>query len=206
VIVEGGKVKLSATAMSVILEPEGGEMMGMHSTQVLEDQTFTLKDVAEGPYRFRIYPQLPNLYLKSARVQGKDALDQLFEVRNGEKMTGAEVILSPDGGEITGVVKQEDSEELVKGATVVLFSADVSRQKPRSRWTRTTQSDQQGSFRLAALIPDEYLLCAVQNHEPGAESAPEYLQELAKHAKTLTVQAHGQHNESLVVHQAPAWE
>jgi protocatechuate 3,4-dioxygenase beta subunit len=207
VTVEGEAVK-PLPAMRVQLESAAGKVrrVGTPSSEVLEDQTFTIQRVLDGSYRFGIYPQLPNLYLKSARVQGKDALDQPFDVRNTEKVSGAEIILSADGGQITGVVKQEDSEELVKGDSVVLFSADAARQGPRSRWTRTTQSDQQGTFRLAALVPGEYMICAIQNHESGAESSPEYLQELAKHAKTLTVQAHGQHNESLVVRPAPAVE
>jgi hypothetical protein len=178
----------------------------MQGGEVLEDQTFALRGVSEGAYRFRIYPPPPNLYLKSARVQGKDALEQPLDVRNGEKLTGAEVVLSAEGGEITGVVKQEENGELATGATIITFSAEASRQIPRSRWTRTTQSDQQGTFRLGAVIPGEYLICAVQNYEFGAESSPEYLRELAKHAKTISVQARSQVNESLVVHPAPEVE
>lgn len=207
VTVEGEVVK-RLPAMRVRLESAAGKVrrVGTPSSEVLDDQTFTIQRVLEGSYRFGIYPQLPNLYLKSARVQGKDALDQPFEVRNAEKVSGVEIILSADGGQITGLVKQDDSEELVKGASVVLFSADAARQGPRSRWTRTTQSDQQGTFRVAALVPGEYMICAIQNHESGAESSPEYLQELAKHAKALTVLAHGQRDESLVVRPAPAVE
>jgi len=207
-VVEGGNTKLLPPTMRVMLESEGGRMMmsRMQGGEVLEDQTFTLRGVSEGAYRFRIYLPPPNLYLKSARVQGKDALDQPFEIHNGEKLTGAEIVLSADGGEITGVVKQEESEEVARGATIITFSTEASRQIPRSRWTRTTQSDQQGSFRLGAVIPGEYLICAVQNYEFGAESSPEYLRELAKHAKTISVQARSQVNESLVVHPAPEVE
>ena len=81
--------------------------------------------------------------MRNARVQGKDALDQPLEIRNGEKLTGAELVLSAEGGEITGVVKQEDSGEVAGGATIIAFSTEATRQSPRSRWTRTAQSDQQ---------------------------------------------------------------
>jgi len=207
-IVEGGNTKLLPPTMRVMLEPEGGRMMmgRMQGGEVLEDQTFTLRDVTEGAYRFGIFPQLSNLYLRSARVQGKDVLDQPLEIRNGEKLTGAELVLSAEGGEITGVVKQEESGEVARGATIITFSTEASRQIPRSRWTRTTQSDQQGTFRLGAVIPGEYLICAVQNYEFGAESSPEYLQALAKNGKAISVQARGQLSEQLIVRPAPAVE
>jgi hypothetical protein len=209
VIVEGGDVKSLPATMRVMLESDaGGRMMGfrMQGGEVLEDRSFTLRDVMEGSYRFRIFPPPTHLYLKSARIQGKDALDQAFDIRNGEKVTEAEIVLSADGGQISGAVKQEEGEEPVKGATVLLFSADSSRRGARSRWTRTTQSDQQGGFRLSGVAPGEYLACALLNHEAGTESSSEYLQELAKNAKSISVQPRSQLNESLVVQPAPAVE
>jgi hypothetical protein len=132
-------------------------------------------------------------------------LDEPFEIRNGEKVTGAEIVLSADGGEVTGVVKQENG-EIARGATVVMFSADASRRGPRSRWTRMTQSDQQGSFRLAGVAPGEYLMCALQNHESGNESSTDYLKELEKDVTTVVVQARSRQSESLVMRPAPVLE
>jgi hypothetical protein len=208
VIVEGGNAKLLPPTMRLFLQPEGGSFMGwsMRGGEVLEDQTFAFRDVSEGAYFFTTFPQLPNLYLKSVRVQGKEALDQPFEVRNGEKVTGAELVFSTEGGEVSGVVKQDQDGEIVKGATVLVFSTDAARQGPRSRWTRTTQSDQQGRYQLSALAPGEYLICALQNHQAGAESSTEYLQELAKNAKTLSVQPRGHLEESLAVQPVPSLE
>ena len=94
----------------------------------------------------------------------------------------------------------------VKGASIMLFSADPSRQGPRSRWTRTTQSDQQGSFQLRGLAPGEYLVCALLNHEAGAESLSDYLQELAKNAKTVSIRPRTKLSESLLVQPAPRVE
>jgi hypothetical protein len=133
-------------------------------------------------------------------------LDQAFEIRNGEKVTGAEIVLSANGGELAGAVKQEENGEAVKGATIVMFSADPSRQGPRSRWTRTTQSDQQGNFQLRGLAPGEYLVCALLNHEAGAESAPDYIQELAKNAKTVSIQPRTKLSESLLIQPTPIVE
>jgi hypothetical protein len=173
------------------------------TVEVREDQTFALLHIADGAYRFRVFPQLPNHYLKSARVQGKDVLDQAFEIRSGEKVTGAEIVLSADGGSIDGPLKQPESEQIPRGATVVLFSADVARREPDSRWTRTAQCDQQGNYRLTGIAPGDYLICALQNHEPGAETSIDYLQALEKSAKSVSVQPHSRLTESLVVMQAP---
>jgi hypothetical protein len=59
-----------------------------------------------------------------------------------------------------------------------------SRQAAGKTKARATQSDQQESFQVRGLAPGSYLVCALVNHESGSESSPDYLQELAKHAKT----------------------
>jgi protocatechuate 3,4-dioxygenase beta subunit len=208
VIVEGADPKSIPASMRLFLQPEGGRMMfsQMEGGEVLEDQTFSFRNVMEGAYRLAMLFTPTNLYLKSARVQGKEVLEHAFEIRNGEKITGAEVVLSANGGELSGVVKQEETGEVVKGATIVLFSADPERQGPRSRWTRTTQSDQQGSFQLGGLAPGSYLVCALVNHESGAESSPDYLQELAKLAKSVEIHPQSKISESLLAHPAPVVE
>ncbi|MSO23490.1 MAG: hypothetical protein EXQ58_09615 [Acidobacteria bacterium] len=134
-VVEGGDTKSLPAAMRVVLESESGGMINfrMQGGEVSDDLTLTLRDVGEGDYRFRFMPQPPNLYFKSARVQGKEALDQAFDIKNGEKITGVEIVLSGDGGSINGAVKQEENGETVKGATVVIFAAEASRRQPRSR-------------------------------------------------------------------------
>jgi hypothetical protein len=207
VIVEGADPKSIPASMQLFLDPEGGGMMSfrMEGGEVLEDQTFSFGNVMEGAYRLSMFTGT-NLYVKSARVQGKDVLEHAFEIRNGEKITGAEIVLSANGGELSGAVKQEESGEAVKGATIVLFSADPGRQGPRSRWTRTTQSDQQGSFQLGGLAPGSYLVCALVNHESGAESSPDYLQELARFAKSVEIHPQSKISESLLAHPAPVVE
>ena len=87
-----------------------------------------------------------------------------------------------------------------------MFSAEAARRQPRSRWTRTTQSDQQGNYRLTGVEPGDYMICALQNHEAGAETSSEYLQALEKNAKSVSVQPRSRLNESLVVASAPAPE
>ena len=207
-IIEGGDPKSLPVTMRVMLESEGGRMMSlrMEGGEVLEDRTFSIRNVMEGAYRLRMVFRLGNLYLKSARVQGEDALDQAFEIRNGEKIAGAEIVLSANGGELTGTVKQDENGEGVAGATILLFSTDPSRQGPRSRWTRTTQSDQQGTFQLRGLAPGEYLVCALLNHEAGQESAADYLLELAKNAKTVSISPRAKVTESLVIQPTPIVE
>jgi len=208
VVIEGGEPKSLPATTRVMLNPEGKTGMGFRAEggEVFEDQIFSFRNVMEGKYRFRLLLVPGNLYLKSARVQGEDALDQGFEVRNGEKIVSAEIVLSANGGELDGTVKQQENGEIVKGATIVLFSREPGRQGPRSRWTRTAQSDQHGNFQLRGVAPGEYLVCALVNHESGAESSSDYLQELAKNAKPVSIQHRTRLSESLLVQPAPALE
>jgi len=101
-------------------------------------------------------------------------------------------------------LKRDENGESVGGATVVLFSSDPARQESRWPWVRTTPADQNGSFRFAGLAPGEYLICALLDHEGGAEGFKEYIQELAKSAKKISLQPRGKLFQSLPVQAAPA--
>ena len=50
----------------------------------------------------------------------------------------------------------------------------------QSRFTKTAQTDQSGRFSLEGLVPAEYRVCALTDHEPGRESELDYLISLGK--------------------------
>lgn len=197
--------------IQIQLMPESGTLRAKsfggkpESNEVRPDSTFTISGVIEGVYRFMVNSPEDNSYVKSIRAQGQELVDESFELRNNQRLAGVEVLISTQGGQISGVVKQSDNGGLVKDAAVVLFSTDTAKRGVR-RFTKTSQTDQTGSFSLRGIVPGEYAICALLNHEAGSESDPAYLNEIEKNAKRVVFENGSTLSESLTVSAAPALE
>jgi Carboxypeptidase regulatory-like domain len=161
------------------------------------DGTFLLKDLAEGPARIVLSQPPGGAYVKSIRAQGKDVTDSTLDLHSGDRIQGVEIVISANGAQLSGSVKEGSNGPPVSGASVLLYPADAQLIGPNSRYIRTAKSGQQGEFSLAGLAPGEYKLCAVLDHESGAEFDPEYLQGLDRVSKTVTLSAGQAASETL---------
>lgn len=175
----------------------GFRARGAGDAKIQEDGTFVLKDLVDGPARILI-SQLPGgAYVKGIRAQGKDVTDAVLELRSGDRIQGVEVTIAANGAQLSGSAKEGANGPPVSSATIVLYPADAQLIGPSSRFIRTTQTGQQGEFSMRGLVPGEYKLCAVLDHESGAEFDPEYLQSLDRSSKTITISAGQAASENL---------
>jgi len=171
--------------------------------RVGEDFKFKISNKPEGTYR--LVARLPpgNHYVSSIRVEGQDITDRPIELRSNDRLDGVEIRISTDGGRISGYVEQEEEREVAEGATVVVFAADPQPRRYPSRFTKTTQTDQSGRFSLEGLVPGEYLVCAVADHQAGSEMDPDYLRSLERDSERVDLSAGQTLEESLVALPAP---
>ncbi len=153
--------------------------------QVEEDFTFRISDLPEGLYRFSVRLPPGNHYVESVRVEGQEIIDRSIETKNNDRLEGVEIHVSSEGAQVSGVVEQEDTQERADGATVLVFAADAQFRGRYSRFTRTTQTDQSGRFSLNGLVPAEYFLCALVDHEAGREMELEYLRSLERDSESI---------------------
>jgi hypothetical protein len=156
-----------------------------------------LKDLVEGPARIVLSQPPGGAYVKSIRAQGKDVTDSPLDLHSGDRIQGVEVVIAADGAQLSGSVKESSSGPPVSGASILLFPADARLIGPNSRYIRTVKTGQQGEFALQGLVPGEYKLCALLDHESGAEFDPEYLQGLDRVSKALTLSAGQATSETL---------
>jgi len=209
IVVEGQSTQpIEPRQIRVMLVPDAGPMMGGFfgggPQETKDDLTFS-QSVAEGSMRFNVNLPTGNYYLKSIRMEGRDVTDQAVDFKNNDRYQGVEVVISSQGGQLSGVVRKEEGGEVLRGATVVLFAADPERQS-KSRFTKTVQTDQQGSFAAKGLAPGEYVVCALLNHEAGAETDVSYLKEIEKLGKRVELPAGGTKTENLVAAAGPSTE
>ena len=109
------------------------------------------------------------------------------------------------GGQLSGVVRKEEGGEVLRGATVVLFAADPERQS-KSRFIKTVQTDQQGSFVAKGRVPGKHVVCALLNHEAGAETDVSYPKEIEKLGRRVELAAGAAKTENLVAAAGPSVE
>jgi len=171
--------------------------------QVEEGLTFKLANLHEGAYRLAVRLPPGNHYVSSIRVEGEDITDRPIELRSNDRLDGVVVHVSSDGAQISGVVEKNESGQAVEGATVLVFAADSQQRGLHSRFTSTTQTDQRGRFSLKGVVPGEYLLCAVTDHESGLESDLDYLSSLERDSERIDLSAGQTIEESLVALPAP---
>ena len=209
IVVEGqSTARIEPRQIRVTLVPDAGPMMGGFfgggPQETKDDLTFS-QNVAEGSMRFNVSLPTGNFYVKSIRMEGRDVTDQAVEFKNNDRYHGVEVVISSQGGQLSGVVRKEEGGEVLRGATVVVFPSDPERQS-KSRFVKTVQTDQQGSFDAKGLVPGEYLVCALLNHEAGAETDVSYLKEIEKLGKRVELAAGAAKTENLVAAPGPSAE
>jgi Carboxypeptidase regulatory-like domain len=207
IVMEDQTGSVDARQIRIFLMPESGAgpFFGGSRPEIKDDLTFRVDNISEGPARFNVTVPPGNFYLKAIRLEGRDLSDQVIEFKNNDRYSGVEVLISSKGAELSGVVKKDENGEVLKGATVILFPSSPERQG-KLRFTKTSQTDQQGAFALKGIVPGEYVVCALINHEAGAESDVSYLRELEKSAKAVQLSSGGSKMENLVAMVAPATE
>jgi len=190
VIQEGQSSNLTSLRVSAISlgDSAGSGFRARNSAaaNLKDDGTFLLKDLVEGPSRIVVSQPPGGSYLKSVKAQGKDITDSAVELHSGDRLQ-VEVLIAANGAQLSGTVKETSSGSPLPDASILLYPADAQLIGPNSRYIRTTKSGQQGEFSLQGLVPGEYKLCAVLDHESGAEFDPQYLQGLDRASKTITL-------------------
>lgn len=206
IVVEGEASTVDWRRISLSLVPTGSITLmtfGGSGIRVNEDFTFEISNRPEGIYRLVAKLPAGDHYVSSIRVEGQDISDRPIELKSNDRLDGVEIHVSADGARISGYVEQVEEREVAAGATVVVFAADPQHRRYPSRFTRTTQTDQSGRFSLEGLVPGEYLVCALADHQAGSEMDPDYLRSLERDSERINPSPGQTVQESLVALPAP---
>ena len=207
IISDREEVDLDWRRIGLYMEPIGTSWRyaGGGSSRVEEDFTFKIADVPEASYRFvvRLFNTTGNHYVESIRIRTEELIDQPMEVRSGDRLEGVEIRISSEGAQISGVVEKEEGREVAQAATVLVFAADPEYRGRHSRFTRRARTDQRGQFSLKGLVPAQYLVCALTDHEYGFESNLDYLRSLERDAERIDLSPGQRSEKNLVALPAP---
>lgn len=180
-----GEAGIRMTQLRVFLRPRDDiSTLATNIDPVGADGTFVIQSVTEGTFNVDVIGAPQGFFLKSAQLGTENTLDSGLTIARGKPPATLELVLSPAGGRVEGIVLS-DERLPVSGAQVVLVP------NPDRRWRndlyKTTTTDQFGRFTLTGLAPGEYKLFAWEEIETGAYQDPEFLRPYEKRGESLHV-------------------
>lgn len=147
-----------------------GALSYSQSQPVSTDGTFKLDNLVPGDYRVTVSGMPLGYYLKAARLDQTDGIDQPLHVTLSSTGT-LDVVLSPKAGQIDGTLV-DDKQQIVRGIQAVLMP---DRQRNRTDLYKTATSDQNGLFTLRGIPPGDYKLFAWEAIENYGYYDPELI-------------------------------
>jgi hypothetical protein len=156
-------VAVGRRQLGVQLKPVEGSIFLVPSAQVADDGTFVIPRVPERLFKIELTGLPPEVYLSSARYDGREVKDSGFLVSSKAQGT-LDLAISGSGGVVAGVVRGM-KDEPIAGGIVYLLPAD----RTLMNRMRTAFTDQFGVFSIPGVLPGEYAVLAWRN-TPSAPS------------------------------------
>ena len=157
--VQDGDEKGLPKGLQVIMRNQNGNQRPGNSS-VDEKGSATLDNLAPGDYRLQFYGPGRQVNLLSLSVNGKPAPDRVLHIAESGSLS-AEVTLSTFTATIEGFALRDGKPDAASMVALIPAGADTSEEL-----FRRDQSDLDGSFTLANVIPGNYLLVAIDNGWP----------------------------------------
>jgi hypothetical protein len=165
------------------LRPTGPGNPGVPRPQPLNaDGSFTIDNIAPGEYRILANTPRPDMYLKDARLDSVDVLNQPWVI-SGPVSGTLSIVLANGAGQLEGNVVNDKSEP-VRGIQAVLIP-DRSRDRPELYRIATT--DQSGHFTMRGIPPGDYKVFAWESIEQYSYYDPDVLVQFEQKGKAVSI-------------------
>lgn len=171
-----GPVSMQQTAVRTTAGKDDGQVQG--------DGTFTRRSVS-GDVVLRLGTLPRGWAVKSILIDGRDHTGRALQVRAGQQISGATIVISNRLPPVSGRLKSPTGNSA--GGTVLLFPADETQWIEAGANQRTARPDQSGVFRFDSVRPGEYFVVALETMQQWQMNDPEFLAEQKKHATKITV-------------------
>jgi hypothetical protein len=152
------------------------------------DGTFSITNVFAGEYRLTVLSMPPDYYVKEARIEQTDVLNQPWVISTAIR-GNLEVVLSSAAGQIEGTVVDGRAQPVSSIQAVLIPDQD----RTRTELIRTAVSDQSGRFNLRGITPGNYKLFAWEGIEANSFFDPEVLSQYEQQGKAVRVAEGGKH-------------
>ncbi|HET9268819.1 MAG TPA: carboxypeptidase-like regulatory domain-containing protein [Vicinamibacterales bacterium] len=190
VLTDSGSSTVSITTVPTDFDRSPIVGFGPFGPTMRSDGRFRLEGVT-GPRRIVKQNGPDESYIRSALVNGRDALDTPFDFGlGGEAFQDVEIVVANDGASVSGRVV-DARQNPVEQYMVRVFSTDPAQWFPRSQRMKFARSASSGRFRIAGVPPGDYWMVAVESSDDplAASDTPEpaQLEALSRRAERVTL-------------------
>jgi hypothetical protein len=169
--------------------------VGIQINPAAADGSLSVARLLAGDYRLVLNGLPSNLYIRSARLGSRDALNSLLHI-DGTVSDRLEIVLSPTTGSLDAVAVDE-SKRPTAAATVVLIPSEESRQ--RFDLYRIATTDSAGHASLTNIAPGSYKLFAWQDIETNAWQNADALRPFEEFGVPVTIEENGKVSQTIKV-------
>ncbi len=193
-----GRVEFVGTAapvpfngLTMTLAPQGEQAARVAPTRVAEDGRFIMAGYPPGKYLLTAAGRAPGWFVRSAMVDGVEALDQYIEI-TGEDIGNVIVTYVDRQTTLSGTVTGTNGAPVE--ATVLIFPAahrDWIARGMVPRLTRNLRAQAKGTFTVSGLPAREYLVVALADADVPDAQDPRVYDALARSATSITLSEDG---------------
>lgn len=175
IAVNGARIAIALTSVTP------GASSGV-SLPVADDGSFTVEGLAPAEFSLTVAALPSNVYIKSARFGGLDAIRNQVDLRSGAGGP-LEIVLAEKAAAIRGTVRPE-RDASPAGVLVSLWSREPEGGM-QNNGVRMFTADQNGGFRFEGLRPGVYFIAAWEDIDNGLAQARDFLSLLASEATRI---------------------
>ena len=179
--VEGTPIP-STPGPRVTLRPTNPNGIGSSLLPLNADGTFTLTNIMPGEYRVTILGMPVDYYLKEARLEQTDVLNNVWTI--SEPVRGnLNIVVSSAGGQVDGTITDNLSQPVSALQTVLI----PDEHRDRSELFKYSVTDRSGKFSLRGVTPGNYKIFAWESLESNAYFDPQVLRQYEDQGKPVRV-------------------
>ena len=191
-IIVDSKAPVDIGKPQLTLEPRDSAPTFMPTVRISDKGTFLFSNVARDKYIINVRGLAEDLYVKSMRFAGQEVLDTGLDLTRGAAEVPVEIVLSPTGGRVNGIVVNSEM-RAANGAQVVL----IPEAREQERLYKITSTDQYGQFEVRGVAPGDYKLFAFENIEPGDFQSPDFVKRYGNSGVKVTIRDGGREAQQL---------
>ncbi|HEX5106889.1 MAG TPA: carboxypeptidase-like regulatory domain-containing protein [Vicinamibacterales bacterium] len=184
-------ITVTAYPVDLDLAPPSNGPRGSLGSSVLEGARFRLAGIT-GRARLSVAtPKCESCYVKTAFVNGADAVDSGFDPGvEGSSVSDAGILVSAAGASLEARVRGEPATS-TSSVILVVFSTDRELWYPRSQHVKTPPAASRPARRVTGLPPGPYFVAAYDARavhvDGGSWNDPSLLERLASRAQRITL-------------------
>jgi hypothetical protein len=189
-----GVVRVEGTALPTTSSPRialrttAQNGLSSSAQPINADGTFTITNIFAGEYRLTVLAMPTDYYIKEARIEQTDVLNQPWVISTAIRGT-LEVVLSSAAGQIEGTVVDARALPISSIQTVLIPDQD----RVRTELFKTAVTDQNGRFTFRGITPGNYRIFAWEGLEANSYFDPDVLSQYEQQGKTIRVAEAGKH-------------